>query len=106
MQSHQNDANRRHYVIYVILTPGPWGRILWAVPVDLSNLPVRERLGRRIRSLRALRGWTQGDLAEASGLHRSYVSSVERGERNVGVENLVLLADAFGVTLAELLAEV
>ena len=76
------------------------------MPVDLSNLPVRERLGRRIRSLRALRGWTQGDLAEASGLHRSYVSSVERGERNVGVENLVLLADAFGVTLAELLAEV
>lgn len=76
------------------------------MPADADTLAVRIRLGRRIRSLRALRGWTQADLAEASGLHRSYVSSVERGERNVGVENLVLIADAFGLSLADLLTDV
>ena len=72
-------------------------------PTEIDALSFRVRLGRRIRAERALRNWTQGDLADASGMHRSYVSSVERGERNVGVENLVLIASAFGLTLSELL---
>ncbi len=62
----------------------------------------RARLARRLRLLRAERGWSQEVLAEAAGLHRTYVSSIERGERNVGIDNVERLAGAFGVEIGEL----
>ncbi len=61
------------------------------------------RLGRRIRDLRIERGWSQEELADVSGLHRNYVGSAERGERNLTVSSLQALAGAFGLTLSELL---
>jgi DNA-binding XRE family transcriptional regulator len=72
--------------------------------VSESALPVRARvrLARRLRLLRAERGWSQEALADAAGLHRTYVSSIERGERNVGIDNVERLAGAFGVEIGEL----
>ena len=61
-------------------------------------------LARRLRALRLMRGWTQEDLAEACGLHRTYVSMVERGQCNIGLDNLEKLADAFELPLPELLS--
>ena len=69
----------------------------------VERTDVRICLGRRVRSLRALRGWTQDDLAIRAGMQRSYVGAVERGERNLSLENLDRLATAFEVTLAHLL---
>ena len=62
------------------------------------------QLGERIRGHRQTRGWTQDQLATQCRLHRTFIGSVERGERNVSVLNLRLIARVLRVTLAELLA--
>lgn len=54
-------------------------------------------IGRRIRVLRAERGWSQEVLAELAGLHRNYVGHVERGEIHVSVVQLARIARAFGL---------
>ncbi len=69
------------------------------------NRRARLILARRMRLLRASRGWSQETLAELSGLHRTYISGIERGSRNIGIDTLEKLAAAFGLTLAELLDE-
>lgn len=63
----------------------------------------RDLLAQKLRVLRMMRRWSQEDLAEASGLHRTHISLIERGECNVSLDNLEKLADAFGLTLPELL---
>ena len=57
---------------------------------------------RRIRKAREL---TQEKVAEAANLHPNYISSVERGERNISICNIERIATALGVTMAELLSE-
>ena len=57
----------------------------------------------RLREFRASKGISQEKLAELSGLHRTYVSSVERFERNITVDNMERLSLALGVDLRELL---
>ncbi len=64
---------------------------------------VRERFGQRLREIRRQRGVSQEKLAELAGLHRTYVSSVERGERNISLLNIEKLAGALGVPLAKLM---
>jgi len=65
---------------------------------------IRNRFGACVRQLRLARGWSQEDLAGRSGLHRTYVGSVERGERNVSLANIDKLARALQVGIEELLA--
>jgi transcriptional regulator with XRE-family HTH domain len=69
-----------------------------------ATLPGSRRaiFGRRVRVLRVARGMSQEDLADAAGVHRTYVSSLERGLRNVGLDNVYRLADALGVEPSEL----
>jgi len=55
--------------------------------------------------LRAAKAVSQEALADLAGLHRTYLGSVERGERNVSIDNIERLADALGVTVSELLKE-
>ena len=59
--------------------------------------------GRAIRELRTSEGLSQEALAERAGLHRTYIGGIERGERNVSLVNIGLLADALDVSLAALM---
>ena len=61
------------------------------------------RFGDNLRSVRLSKGISQEVLADKAGLHRTYVSSVERGERNVTLETIEKLADALGVSMAKLM---
>lgn len=64
---------------------------------------LRNILAENIRALRASMGFSQEDLAEHCGLHRTYIGSVERGERNISLENIERISAALGVTASQLL---
>jgi transcriptional regulator with XRE-family HTH domain len=66
---------------------------------------IKKVVGRNVRNLREAKGWSQEDLAEASALHRTYVSGIERGNRNATLTVLLRLADALRVTPADLLTQ-
>lgn len=68
----------------------------------MSKASPRIRFGSAIRALREERGYSQEELAERAGLHRNYVGGIERGERNVGLENIVKLAKAMSVRTRDL----
>jgi transcriptional regulator with XRE-family HTH domain len=59
-------------------------------------------LGRRIRELRLKRGWTQDVFADKSGFHRAQVGAFERGEMNITLASLLLLAQTFKVKMVDL----
>ncbi|MBN2575179.1 MAG: helix-turn-helix transcriptional regulator [Deltaproteobacteria bacterium] len=56
-----------------------------------------ERFGARVRAERARQGVSQEDLADRAGIHRTYLGGVERGERNIGLLNVLRIARALGV---------
>lgn len=72
-----------------------------------TRLARRKRIlhlvGHEIRRRREARDFSQEELAEQAGLHRTYVGSVERGERNLSLENLVRIAGALGCRSRDLL---
>lgn len=62
-----------------------------------------QQFGDRVRTLRKARGLSQEQLAERTGLHRTYIGGIERGERNVSLINIVRLANALEVSPSDLL---
>ena len=63
---------------------------------------VLARFGIRVRDLRKAKGYSQELFAEKCGLDRTYVGGVERGERNLALENIALIAKALDLTISEL----
>jgi len=65
-----------------------------------------KEIGAAIREKRVAKGWSQEELAFNCGLHRTYVGAVERGERNLSLLSLEKIADALGLSIGALFANV
>ena len=66
------------------------------------EMDTKRAVGARIRELRQAQGWTQDEFAHRSGLHRSDVGAIERGERNLALRTMRTVADTLGVGIADL----
>jgi len=62
---------------------------------------VKRKIGQRIKELREAANMSQKDLAYSADLDRSYVASVENGQRNISIVNIEKIAAALGVSLKE-----
>jgi len=65
-----------------------------------------DAFGTVVRALRESVGLSQEELAARTGLHRTYIGSVERGERNVSLQNIYRIAESLGITVASLMKRV
>lgn len=72
---------------------------------DAVRLERRRAFGLRVRELRAERGHSQEGFAALVGIHRTYIGSVERGERNISLDNIHAIADALGVPARVLISD-
>ena len=63
---------------------------------------IKEKFGRQVSTLRNEKALSQKDLADLSGLHWSYISSTERGERNLCLENIEKISNALKLDIKEL----
>ena len=71
--------------------------------VSTSQLKViRKNFGERVRELRKERGYSQEGFADECELHRTYIGAIERGERNVAIDNIAKIAKALKISIAEL----
>ncbi len=59
---------------------------------------LNKKIGQRLRELRQEKSMSQGDIAKKLGVHRSYISGIERGVRNPTVKNVERIAEALGVS--------
>jgi len=71
--------------------------------MNADGSEARRRVAMNMRRLRKVHGWSQEELAAQCGLHRTFVSSTERGERNISVDNIDRMAQALNVDVVELL---
>ncbi|MEW6493158.1 MAG: helix-turn-helix transcriptional regulator [Cyanobacteriota bacterium] len=71
----------------------------------MNPLEMQITLGQVVRAKRSELGYSQEAFADKVGLHRTYIGSFERGERNLSLQNLVRIANALDLSLSSLLAE-
>lgn len=74
-----------------------------AGPEDRARL---KAFGLRMKLLRVSRGWSQEQLAEAAGMHRTFIGQVERGQRGMNILGLWRLSRAFGIPIGDLFTDV
>jgi len=67
-----------------------------------KNVPIQQKFGNRVRMLRKSKGWSQEEFADQCGLHRTYIGAIERGERNVSLNNIHAVAKALGLSVKDL----
>ena len=64
---------------------------------------IYKRIGFNLLKQRRLKGWTQEQLAERSGVSRSRISKMENGKENFNIESLILIAQSLEIDFIELL---
>jgi transcriptional regulator with XRE-family HTH domain len=71
----------------------------------MAEETLARRFGELVRRLRQERGYSQEEFSFRVGLHQTYISSVERGERNVTIQTADRIARALGTKLSDLFGE-
>jgi transcriptional regulator with XRE-family HTH domain len=66
---------------------------------------IQTEVGTTVRRLRTKRGWSQDVFADLSGLNRAHVGEIERGESNVTIQTLKIIADTLGVKIHHLIGK-
>lgn len=61
------------------------------------------KIGKKIKEMRKLKGYSQEGFAAKAGLGRTYYGRIERGEQNVSIQNLIQIALTLGVEVGELI---
>ncbi len=64
---------------------------------------INKQIGARIRKYRLAKGLSQEELAFEADLHRAYIGQIERGEKNIGVQNLQKIAAALKIRISKLI---
>ena len=66
-------------------------------------MDIKQKLGHRIRELRLRQGLSQEKFAQLCGLDRTYIASIEKGRRNISIQNIEKISNSFQISLSELL---
>jgi len=69
-----------------------------------SQITARARFAVNLRSARLANGLSQEELGARAGLHRNYIGSVERNEKNISIDSMERIANVLGVDVVDLLA--
>jgi len=64
---------------------------------------INKKVGLNIRKYREKKEWSQEQLAFEADLHRAYIGQIERGEKNIGIKNLDIIAKALNINISKLL---
>lgn len=67
-----------------------------------AAMDIKKHFGEKVKTLRCKSGLSQEELAHRSGIHPTYLSGIERGKRNVALENIYRLAKGLGLSLTDL----
>lgn len=70
-----------------------------------ANVNIKKKFGQKVREKRQFVNLSQEELAARAGLHRTYIGSIERGERNIALVNIGKIASALGCSVSELFNE-
>lgn len=68
-------------------------------------MEIQKRLAVRVKALRLAKGWSQEELAHQAGMHRTFVSQIERATKTSSIVTVEKVARAFEITIGELLDE-
>lgn len=85
-------------------THSPWTKShlpIYSLSMN-DDTTILQDLGQRVRKLRQQQGFSQEAFAARCGLDRTYIGGIERGERNVALRNLSVIASRLGLSLSEL----
>lgn len=69
-----------------------------------NEIDIAARFGKRLRTLRKQKGWSQVYMAVYLGLDRSYISDIETGKKQVCIRSMEVIAKGFGISLAQLMS--
>ena len=68
----------------------------------MTTSKIRKTFGKRVRTLRKSKGYSQESFVDAASLHRTYIGAIERDEQNVSLDNIERIAKALKIQIAEL----